>query len=83
MNQETLEGRLLAHRRILQLMLGALAGTPAGTRIEALLRDRSILHDGQEDPGAVETFGMGLELAVADEFRRVVEGIAIDGAASR
>lgn len=78
MNQETLEGRLLAHRRILQLVVAELADTPAGGRIVALLRDRATMQDGQEDPGAVETAGMGLELAVADEFRRIVEGLPAD-----
>ena len=75
MNQEGLEGRLLAHRRVLQLILGELAGSLAGERVESLLRERSVLQDGQEDPGAVETTGMGLELAVAEEFRRIVDGL--------
>ena len=75
MNQDVTEGRLLAHRRILQLILAELAGTPAGERLASLLRDRSSLQDGQEDPGAVETAGMGVELALAEEFRHVVEGL--------
>ena len=54
MNQDGLEGRLLAHRRLLQLVIGALAGTPAGERILTLIRDRATLQDGQEDPVAVE-----------------------------
>jgi len=74
-NHEALEGRLLAHRRILQLIVGELAEGEAGKRVEALLRERSTLQDGQEDPGAVETAGMGIELAVAEEFRRIVEGL--------
>ena len=75
MNRDALEGRLLAHRRILQLLLGASAGTPAGDRALALLRERSTLQDGQEDPGAVENPALGVELAVAEEFRLLVEGI--------
>ena len=75
MNQVAMEGQLLAHRRILQLIVGELVGTAAGERIEELLRERSMLQDGQEDPGAVETLGVGLELAVAEEFRSVVDGI--------
>ena len=75
MTRDDLEGRVLAHRRILQLMVSALAGTPAGERIEALLAARETLQDGQEDPGAVESAGMALELAVADEFRLIAEGI--------
>jgi hypothetical protein len=75
MNQDDIEGRLLAHRRILQLIVGVLGDTPAGERVRALLRERSTLQDGQEDPGAVETAGMGVELALAEEFRRVVDGV--------
>lgn len=74
MTPDGLEGRLLAHRRILQLMVGALAGTPAGERIREQLGARSTMQDGQEDPGAVETEGMAVELALAEEFRRIVEG---------
>ena len=75
MEQDDLEGRLLAHRRMLQLIVGALAETTSGERLRALFRDRSTMQDGQEDPGAVETAGMGVELALAEEFRRTVEGI--------
>ena len=75
MEQDDLEGRLLAHRRMLQLIVGALAETTSGERLHALFRDRSTMQDGQEDPGAVETAGMGVELALAEEFRRTVEGI--------
>ena len=70
-----MEGRLLAHRRILQLIVGELAGSSAGDRIELLLRERLTLQDGQEDPGAVEAAGLGVELAVVEEFRRIVDGL--------
>jgi hypothetical protein len=75
MTPDDLEGRLLAQRRILQLIVAALAGTPAGERIRERLGERATMQDGQEDPGAVETAGMAVELAVADEFRRIAEGI--------
>lgn len=75
MAPEEIEGRLLAQRRMLQLIAAALAGTPAGERIRELLAERATLQDGQEDPGAVETAGMAVELAVADEFRRIADGI--------
>jgi hypothetical protein len=74
MNLEALEGRLLAHRRILQLIVGELAGSMGGERVASLLRERSTLQDGQEDPGAVETVGLGIEMAVAEEFRRIIDG---------
>jgi hypothetical protein len=37
------------------------------------------MQDGQEDPGAVETSGMGVELALAEEFRHVAEGLPVQG----
>jgi hypothetical protein len=80
MNQTELEGRLLAHRRLLQMIVGELSGTPAGERLNWWLQERSTLQDGQEDPGAVETEGLGLEFAVAEEFRRIVGGVPGAGA---
>ncbi len=74
-NDETLEGRLIAHRRILQFVLREFARTPEGERVVDALWERLTLQDGQEDPGAVETIGMGIELAAADEFRLVAEGL--------
>lgn len=75
MNQAALEGRLAAHRRILPLIVRGLAGSLAGGRLEAALRDRSTLQDGQGDPGAVGAPGLGLGPATADGFRRVVEAL--------
>jgi hypothetical protein len=80
MTEDELEGRLLAHRRMLQLIVGALVETPVGERVQALLGARETMQDGQEDPGAVETAGMAVELALADEFRLIAEGIAASAA---
>jgi hypothetical protein len=74
MNLQALEGRLLAHRRVLQLIVGELAGSLAGERVESLLRQRSRLQDGQGDPEAVETAGLGIEMAAAEEFGRIIDG---------
>jgi len=64
----SLEGRLLAHRRILALLLGQL---PKDQKQALLLwlSDRSILQDGQEDPGAVPAAEHAIGFALADEFR--------------
>jgi len=47
------------------------------------LEARQTLLDGQEDPGAVETEGLALELAVANHFRRLAEALRNAGQAGR
>ncbi len=63
-----LEGRLIAHRRILMRVL---AGLSENLRADLLdwLEERAVPHDGQEDPGAVPSEGAALELALSDEMR--------------
>ena len=77
MNDHSLEGRILAHRHILLIILRELAGTPAGDRIQSTLRERSTLRDGQEDPGAVDTPGLAIGLAVAQEFQKIAEEMSL------
>ncbi|PFG63049.1 hypothetical protein AXZ77_1640 [Thioclava sp. ES.031] len=66
----TLEARLIAQRRILARLV---AEMPPERR-EALLAwiaEREVMHDGQEDPGAVPDATDTLPLSIADEFRRI------------
>ena len=69
---QQIEGRLLAQRRVLARLL-------AGCRAEDwpamadFLDERQLVHDGQEDPGAVPSDGMAQVLAQADEFRELAE----------
>ncbi len=63
-----LEGRLLAHRRLIAMLVSALAGDQQRRMLD-WIEERSILHDGQEDPGAVPDAEAVLEYALADEFR--------------
>lgn len=67
-----LEGRLLAHRKLLARLL---AGSPGPVRaaVGEWLAGQEILNDGQEDPGAVPGEGLALELALADELRRIAQ----------
>lgn len=62
------EGRLLAHRRILVELLQTL---PEARRAEMLdwLDERAIYHVGQETPGTAPGEGIEMELARADEFQ--------------
>ncbi len=63
-----LEGRLLAHRRLLVELMRNL---PQDRQDELLdwMGERALYRDGQEDPGAVPADGVELELARADEFQ--------------
>ena len=70
-----LEGRLLAHRRLLGLIVQSLPD-PRREALHDWLVGRSILHDGQEDPGAVPTEANAIALAVADEYRLLAEMLA-------
>ncbi len=64
----SLEGRLLAHRRLLAELLRHL---PEARRagLADWLDQQALYQDGQEDPGAVPGEAVALELARADEFR--------------
>ncbi|NGM46127.1 hypothetical protein G5B31_11340 [Rhodobacter sp. SGA-6-6] len=65
-----LEGRLLAHRKLLARLL---AGSPEDSRaaIADWLAGQEVMPDGQEDPGAVPGEGLAVELALSDELRRI------------
>jgi hypothetical protein len=71
-----IEGRLLAHRRLLAELMRLV---PENRRKELRdwLEERAVYQDGQEDPGAVPDAGIALELARADEFRLL--GALLDG----
>lgn len=73
MDESALEGRLLALRQ-------ALAMVVAGLDREAILAaSDGTVHDGQEDPGAVPSAAYALEQALSEEWRmlrREVEALA-------
>lgn len=73
---DPLEGRLTAHRAVLAALVAA---SPDRNALLELLHDRSIMHDGQEDPGAVPTEAVRIEGALADEFRLLAEAVARQG----
>lgn len=73
MTPETIEGRLIAQRKILARLIALL---PEGAGRDALfdhLALREVMADGQEDPGAVPAPGVAIELAVADENRLILQ----------
>lgn len=65
-----LEGRMLAHRRVLAQVLAALP-LPAWHGVSDWLAEHTLLRDGQEDPGAVPAEGLALELSIAEEYREL------------
>lgn len=74
-----LEGRLLAHRRLLVELLRNLP-QDRHDRMLDWIDERAIYRDGQEDPGAVPGDGIELELARADEFqvlKRLVQSMGL------
>jgi hypothetical protein len=71
-----LEGRLIALRQILAMLVASHADRDA---ILELARERSVMNDGQEDPGAVPTTGVAIGTSVAEEYRIFVEEVGRSG----
>jgi hypothetical protein len=67
-----LEGRLMAHRRLLAHLLSLLPQQQQAS-VADWLEDRIVPQDGQEDPGAVPTEGLGPALSIADEYRELAK----------
>ncbi|WP_374374376.1 hypothetical protein [Tabrizicola sp.] len=68
----SLEGRILAHRRLLVELLRRLPDD-VRAHLADWLDQHALYQDGQEDPGAVPGDAVALELARADEFRALAE----------
>jgi hypothetical protein len=69
---ETLEGRLIAHRRILARLVQAVASGESGPALLDDLDDRRRLDLHAEDPGAVPDPALAIQGAVAEEIRQVL-----------
>ena len=70
---EELQGRLIAHRRVLVFLLARLCKKDeqeVSNLSDLLLRD-FIQKDGQEDPGAVPDPGLAITGAITDELRMI------------
>lgn len=70
-----LEGRLLAHRRLLARLIALLPEEGRQTLLD-WMDAREVMFDGQEDPGAVPTEGLAQSMGMADEFRLIAEAAA-------
>ena len=72
-SERGIDGRLIAHRQLLSLIVAALAETPQGAPILAFLEERSVFQGGEEDPGVLPSGAHAIELALADELRLIAE----------
>ena len=74
MSEQSVEGRILAHRQILGAIVAEMAGREGGAgRVGELLERRQVFQAAEEDPGAVPDPGMAIEAALSDEMRLVSE----------
>lgn len=74
-SKTSLEGQLLAHRRLLARIVIAFCGRDDGAALRDFLEERQVLRDGQEDPGAVPVEALSVEFAVAEEFRALSDAV--------
>ena len=66
------DARAIAHAKLIEALPNLL--TPDARRLLCdWLAERQVLHDGQEDPGAVIVEGLETELAIAETFRQIAE----------
>lgn len=66
-----LEGMVLAHRRILSLLLARHADAALLDELDS----RSVMHDHQEDPGAVPSEALAILATEAEEYRQIAEEV--------
>lgn len=64
--------RRIAYGKLIEALPDLLSGD-ARQAVCNWLEERQVLHDGQEDPGAVMVEGLETELAIAQTFRRIAE----------
>ena len=68
------EGLLIAHQKILSLILAHLQRRDGADDLMAALDTLSVMQDHQEDPGAVISGAEAIEGALAQEVVAVVQG---------
>lgn len=72
---DQIEGRLLAQRRLLAQILMTMTEAQRRQMLD-WLDARSVMRDGQEDPGVVPADGMAEAMALAEEYRAIAELVA-------
>ncbi len=74
-NEGRLEGQFTAHRKILSRLLAALATGQDPAELMEYLRQRQVMQDHQEDPGAVPSGAVAILAAEAEEMRLILEAV--------
>ncbi|WP_347138592.1 hypothetical protein [Paracoccus sp. SSK6] len=69
---DTGDARLIAYGKLIDALPGLLDAEGRQALCD-WLAERQVLHDGQEDPGAVMVEGLEVELAIAQVFRELAE----------
>lgn len=72
-----LQARLDAQRRLLARIVAALDPHARQPLID-WLEQRDVMHDGQEDPGAVPTDGLAQGMALSEEYRLILRLVGDD-----
>lgn len=66
------DARAIAHGKLIDA-LPDLLNAEGRQALCDWLRERQVMHDGQEDPGAVMVEGLEIELAIAGTFLQISE----------
>jgi hypothetical protein len=73
LNTQELEGRILAHRKLLVALLNALArAAPDPDVVWNDIRDSALLLDHEEDPGAIPEAGFAMQVQETEELRSII-----------
>ena len=70
---DSLEGRLLAQRKLIALIVAVLDREGRADDIWRFVEERGRFDDGEEDPGVVPSAAAGIEGALASELRLIAE----------
>ncbi|SPH25043.1 hypothetical protein DEA8626_04078 [Defluviimonas aquaemixtae] len=75
---EVIEGKLIAHRRILAALLATVIGDgpAARERLRRMIADDAIATDHAEDPGVFPDSAFAISSTVAEEFRLIAREAA-------
>lgn len=72
---ETLEGRLMAQRKLLARLVATLEARGEAAEVLEFLEERSQFQGFEEDPGAVPSEELSIEFAMSDEMRQVLDAV--------